>query len=216
MLGLDGTAAPLVWVDARFGNQDLAYRRSTDAAATWQNLTFLVKAVTVEKDPTLVMDGTTMMIAWSDLRFGNQDLAYRRSTNSGVTFDGLTFLVKAPTDDSEPVISVIDGLGGLLTWVDERSGNKNISFRRSNDGGSSFGAAARLVNAPTDEFAPACDLKFGPLNPGADGIPNSGDETFAELAACVWVDTRSGEPKPHARHSLDGGMTWLSRFEIDP
>ena len=195
-VGIDGTAALLAWVDARFGNQDIAYRRSADAGANWQVLTFLVKAATVEKAPTLAVDGTTMMIAWSDLRFGNEDLAYRRSTNSGVNFAGLTFLAKAPSDDSEPSIGS-SGLDGLLTWVDERSGNKNISFRHSGDGGASFGATARLVAAPTDEFGPACDLE-------------------TSLAACVWVDTRTGQSKPHVRESMDGGATWLLRFELDP
>ena len=58
-------------------------------------MAFLVKAGTVEKDPTLVVNGATMMIAWADQRFGNEDLAYRRSIDSGVSFAGLTFLVRA-------------------------------------------------------------------------------------------------------------------------
>jgi hypothetical protein len=182
-------------VDLRFGNQDLAYRRSTTGGASFAGLTFLVKAGTDEKDPTLVVDGTTMMIAWVDTRFGNEDLAYRRSTTSGASFAGLTFLVKAPTDDSEPSIAS-SGLDGILTWVDERSGNKNISFRRSGDGGASFGSTARLVAAPTDEFGPVCDLVS----------PN---------AACIWNDTRSGDAKPHARDSTNGGGTFGIRFELD-
>ena len=44
---------------------------------------------------------------------------------------------------------------------------------------------------------PACDLE-------------------GDLGACVWADMRTGELKPHARHSLNGGMTWLQRFELDP
>jgi hypothetical protein len=30
------------------------------------------------------------------------------------------------------------------------------------------------------------------------------------------MDTRTGQPQPHARESLTGGMTWLPRFEVDP
>ena len=136
-----------------------------------------------------------MMIAWADQRFGNEDLAYRRSIDSGVSFAGLTFLVRAPSDDSQPTIGS-DGSNGLLTWVDERSGNKSISFRHSGDGGASFGATARLVSAPTDEYGPACDVE-------------------GTSAACVWMDTRTGDPEPHARESLNGGLTWLTRFEVD-
>lgn len=196
VLGLDGSAGLIGWVDRRFGNQDIAYRRSADTAASWLGLTFLVKAATVEKTPTLMVDGSTMLIAWSDSRFGNEDLAQRRSTSSGASFDGLKFLVRAPSDDSEPSIEC-SGFNCLLTWVDQRNSNRNISFRHSADGGATWGPTRRLVAAPTDELSPACDME-------------------GDLAACVWADTRTGEPKPHTRHSLDGGMTWLSRFELDP
>jgi len=196
VLDLDGNNALLAWDDRRFGDHNIAYRRSTDAAASWTQMAFLVRSPTVDKTPTLVVTGTIMMIAWSDSRFGNEDVAHRRSTSSGAIFDGLKFLVRAPSDDSEPSMEC-SGLNCVLTWVDERSGNKNISFRHSADGGATWGATKRLVAAPTDELSPACDLE-------------------GDLAACVWVDTRTGEPKPHARHSLDGGMTWLPRFELDP
>ncbi|MFQ5745344.1 MAG: hypothetical protein ACE5HV_17450, partial [Acidobacteriota bacterium] len=60
---------------------------------------------------------------------------------------------------------------------------------RSTDGGASYGALKFLVSAPTDELAPACDLS-------------------GTLAVCIWSDTRSGEPLPTARESLDAGLTW--------
>ena len=137
-----------------------------------------------------------MMIAWSDMRTGNQDLAYRRSTDTGASFAGLTFLVRASSDDSQPSIRC-DGADALLTWVEESGGNKNIAFRYSGNGGASFGAKAKLVAASTDEYGPACDVD-------------------SAEAACVWADTRDGTPKPHARESLNGGATWLTRFELDP
>ena len=56
---------------------------------------------------------------------------------------------------------------------------------------------ARLVAAPTTEFDPFCD---------SDG----------KVAVCVWTDTRTGEPLPHGRESVDGGQSWGPRFELDP
>jgi hypothetical protein len=195
VLDLDGNNALLVWVDRRSGNQDLAYRRSTDSGMSFLGLNFLVKAATDDKEPVVSVNGDEMMIAWVDTRSGNDDLAYRRSINAGVSFAGLTFLVKAPTDDSELVI-VASGTDGLLVWVDERSGNRNISYRRSDDGGQSFLSTVRLVSADTDDFAPACALEGG-------------------LAVCGWTDTRTGEPVPNVRNSVDGGQTWLPRQELD-
>ena len=195
ILGLDGDLAFLGWIDRRWGNQDIAYRRSTTGGTSWSNLTFLVRAASKESDPTLAMDGNTVMVAWSDSRFGVQDLAYRRSTNSASSFAGLTFLVRAPSADSEPVMRLSES-DALLVWVDRRSGNQNISYRRSGDLGVSWGSTKRLVAAPTDEFGPACDLSFG-------------------RAACALLDTRTGMPAPMARESTDGCLTWGALKQLD-
>jgi hypothetical protein len=195
ILGLDGNLAFLGWVDRRFANQDIAYRRSTTAGTSWENLTFLVKAPSVESDPTLALDGSTVMVAWADSRNGVQDLAFRRSLDGATSFAGLTFLVRAATDDSEPSLR-ISGVDGILAWVDERSGNQSISFRRSGDTGASWSPTSRLVGAPTDEFDPGCDL---------DG----------SLAVCGWTDMRTGDPIPNVRNSLDSGQNWLPRQELD-
>jgi len=195
VLAMDGTLAFLGWVDRRFANQDIAYRRSTTSGTSWENLTFLVKAPTVESDPTIGLDGSTVMVTWADSRNGVQDLAYRRSLTSAASFEGLTFLVKAPTDDSEPNLR-ISGDDAVLAWVDQRGGNQSISFRRSGDSGATWGATSRLVGAPTDEFDPGCALE-------------------SSLAVCGWTDMRTGDAIPNTRNSLDGGQSWSPRQELD-
>jgi hypothetical protein len=196
-LALDGNTALLGWVDRRHGNQDVAYRRSADAGQIWAGLTFLVRAPTLESSPTATVDGTTgtVLVGWMDNRDGPQDLAARRSTNHGASFAGLTFMVRAPTDDVQPNLRV-SGQAALLTWVDTRNVNQSISYRRSGDAGLSFGATARLVSAPTDEFEPACDL-------------------LGDLGACAWSDSRTGAPLPKARQSVDGGAVWQALFDLD-
>jgi len=196
-LALDGNTALLSWVDRRHGDQDVAYRRSTDAGAFWTGLTFLVRAGTLETSPTTTVDGSTgtVLVGWMDNRGGVQDLAARRSTDHGASFAGLTFMVRAATDDVQPTVRV-SGQSALLTWVDRRHVNQSISFRRSSDAGLNWGPTARLVAAATDEFEPACDL-------------------LGDLGACAWSDTRTGMPLPKARHSVDGGATWQALFDLD-
>lgn len=196
-LAHDGDLALLSWVDHRHGGQDIAYRRSTDAGFSWAGLIFVVRAATLESDPTLALDTSTntAMVGWVDTRTGNQELAVRRSGDGGASFAGLTFLVRASSDDSEPVLRV-SGDDAVLSWVDRRSGNRNISYRHSSDGGVSWAGTARLVAASTDEFSPACDLLDG-------------------LAVCGWQDTRTGVALPMARDSLTGGASWLTLMPLD-
>jgi len=194
-LSMDGDVAALAWVDRRHGNQDIAFRRSTNIGASWLPITFLARGPAIESEPSVALDGATMLVGWTDRRWGNDDPAFRRSVDAGANFGPRKFLLRASTDDSQLILRV-DGLNGLLSWVDNRSGNRNVSYRHSADGGATWGSALRLVAASTDESQPACDL--------------SGD-----LASCVWTDTRSGDPSPHARDSIDGGASWLARFELD-
>jgi hypothetical protein len=196
-LELDGNTAVLSWVDRRHGNQDVAYRRSADAGGTWQGLTFLVRAPTLESSPTTAVDGSTgtVLMGWMDGRNGVEDLAARRSEDHGATFQGLTFMVRAATDDLQPDLS-ISGDTALLTWVDTRSANRNISYRLSSNAGVNWGSTARLVSAPTDEFEPACDL-------------------LGMLGACAWSDTRTGAPLPMARQTVSSGNPWEALFDLD-
>jgi hypothetical protein len=194
-LDLDGSRALLTWMDQRHGSDDLAYRSSADAGASWAGLTFLVRSQDRESHPTVAVDGMNVLVGWVDERFGNQDLAFRRSTDGGASFARLTFLVKAPTDDAQIVMD-LSGENGVLAWVDRRSANRNISFRHSSDAGLNWGSTARLVSAPSGEALPACALAAG-------------------VATCAWDDTREREPLAHARESVSGGAAWGTRFELD-
>ena len=130
-----------------------------------------------------------------DSRNGVEDLAARRSEDHGVVFQGLTFMVRAATDDLQPGLSV-SGDTALLVWVDTRDTNRNISYRLSGNAGVDWGNTARLVSAPTDEFEPACDL-------------------LEMKGACAWSDTRTGAPLPKARQTVDGGNSWEALFDLD-
>ena len=194
-LDLEELNAVLGWSDQRFGNQDGVYRTSSDAGMLFVSMQFLVKASTRESDPSVALDGSSVLFGWVDTRNGNQDMAERFSKDGGGSFAVMRFLVRAPSDDSRPVMSHSSG-NAVLAWVDHRSANENISFLSSTNSGASWSPAARLVAAPTDEFEPDCDL-------------------LGDLGACVWSDTRDGDPLPHARQSVDGGQTWLTRKKLD-
>jgi hypothetical protein len=190
-LALDGESVFLAWVDPRHGSADIAARRSTDGGASWEPLAFLTRAPTEESRPSVSSSGASRLVAWEDVRQGSKDIALRRSSDGGASFGTVTFLARASSADTHPVLSA-DDADAVLAWLDRRSGNVNVSQRHSGDEGATWDPVSRLVNTPSDEQSLACSLR-------------------ALRAACVWVDTSSGRPVAMARESDDGGRTWAPR-----
>ena len=76
-----------------------------------------------------------------------------------------------------------------IVWVDERDGNREIYYKRSIDGGLSWGPATRLT----------------------ENLAQSNNPSIAvarDRVHVVWWDTRTGVHQIHYTHSPDGGLTW--------
>jgi hypothetical protein len=130
----DGDTVVVMWEDHREGNSDLAYRRSVDGGTTFGSLQFLVKGPSDEAQPTLAMSGGVAVAVWEDHRNGNIDLASRRSNDGGASWSPLTFLVRSPLDDKDPVVD-LDGSEALMAWVDERLSCEGKYRREGPDAG---------------------------------------------------------------------------------
>jgi len=194
-VALDGDVALLAWVDRRHGSDDIAYRRSIDSGGSWLPLRFLARGPAAELSPSVALEGSLALVGWVDNRTGNSDLAFRRSTDAGSSFTEMSFLVRAPSEDTG-ISMRLGGMDALVSWVDRKQGNQDVSVRHSLDGGATWGMATRLVSSPSDESLPTCDVSVN-------------------LASCSWIDARTSELSLHARESADGGETWLRRFALD-
>ena len=82
-----------------------------------------------------------------------------------------------------------------LVWRDEQDGNPEIYYKRSPDGGVSWGPAIRLTNAAGRSENPS--------------IAVSGD-----TVAIVWMDQRTGAPQIWYKQSSDSGITWQPDVQI--
>ena len=82
-----------------------------------------------------------------------------------------------------------------IAWVDERDGNREIYYKRSIDGGLSWGPPIRLTVNTNESNNPS--------------IAVDGDDVHV-----AWWDTRSGVPQIWHKRSLDGGLTWESDSQV--
>ncbi|MGH9840838.1 MAG: sialidase family protein, partial [Blastocatellia bacterium] len=82
-----------------------------------------------------------------------------------------------------------------LAWRDEQDGNTEIYYKRSPDGGVSWGPAIRLTNASGRSENPS--------------IAVSGD-----MVVVAWWDERTGAHQIWHKQSYDGGITWQPDAQV--
>lgn len=184
-------AGPLVfavWFDNRDGNFEIYFKRSTDSGITWSADGRLTNDAAVSEFPAIEASSGIIHVFWRDLRDGNGEIYYKRSTNGGLNWSADTRLTNNTSNSEYPSASS-DGNTVLVTWTDNRDGNKEIYIKRSTDGGISWGSDVRLIN-----------------NSAISDFPSV---SFAgNIGHLVWREFRDGPPQIYYKRSTDGGNTW--------
>jgi hypothetical protein len=183
-----GSNVHVAWGDNRDGNYVIYYKRSEDGGADWGADTRLTNASGNSFRPCLAVSGLVIHVVWHDFRDGNWEIYYKHSTDGGVTWGADTRLTNDPADSFSASVSV-SGSVVHVTWVDNRDGNYEIYYKRSTDGGTSWGTDTRLTNADGDSRYP-CIAVFG------------------QTVHIVWRDTRDGDYEIYYKRSTDGGINW--------
>jgi hypothetical protein len=149
-----GTMVHLAWTDYRDGNSESYYKRSLDGGATWGPDFRL----TADSSPTytaaVAVSGTSVHVAFGDWRSGNEEVYYKRSTNSGATWGPDSRLTNS-AGRSIFHCAAAYGTDVHLVWEDERDGNVEIYYKRSTDNGITWGTDTRLTNAVDSSSLPS-------------------------------------------------------------
>ena len=129
-------------------------------------------------------------VVWYDERDGNREIYYKRSTDGGQTWGADTRLTTNDSVSKNPAIA-ISGSYVHIVWDDKRDGNREIYYKRSTDGGTTWGGDIRLTNATDISYCP--------------GIAVSGSNVHI-----IWTDLRDGNGNKdiYYKFSTDGGITW--------
>ncbi|HXO22446.1 MAG TPA: sialidase family protein [Thermoanaerobaculia bacterium] len=108
------------------------------------------------------------------------EIYLKRSADGGATWGPDVRLTFAPGPSMRPSIAAA-GRKVNLVWCDGRDGESQVYFKRSADGGATWGPDVRLTASPGN---PLGDSMHPSLAMGADGT-----------AYVVWTDRRSGTPE---------------------
>ena len=187
-IAVSGSTVHVAWEDDRDGNFEIYYKRSTDNGVTWGADTRLTNALKESYMPCAAASGSVVSIVWYDSRDGNPEIYCKRSTDAGATWEADTRLTNNTANSFLPSVAV-SGSFVHVVWSDYRDTDEELYYKRSTDGGATWGADTRLTNAPGFSDWP-CVAASGPL------------------VHIVWWDKRDGEGSVYYKRSVDAGLNW--------
>jgi hypothetical protein len=138
--------------------------------------------------------GNYVHVVWTDFRHPETEIYYKRSTNSGATWEAETRFTNQAGISYGPQICVYQS-NVYVVWYDYRDGNMEIYFKRSADDGTTWDPVVRLTNSLAASLYPA--------------ISNAGEKLYV-----TFTDSRSGNDKIYLKSSTDGGVTWGSDVQL--
>jgi len=186
-----GGIVHVVWHDDTFGPAEIFYKRSTNGGTTWAGLNRLTWNPGWSLYPSIAAESANIIrMVWSDYTPGNYEIFYKHSLDSGITWTGNKRLTWNSSGSGDPVIACNSSSGIHVVWVDYLSGDAEIYYKKSTDGGTSWTGLTRLTWNSGNSWNPSIAV-------------DSGNGVYV-----VWYDYSPGSPEIYYKGSTDGGTTW--------
>jgi hypothetical protein len=193
-IAASGDTVHVVWFDNRDGNYEIYYKRSSNSGSSWGVDTRLTNDTAVSQYPSESVIGQFVHIVWEDYRDGNGEIYYKRSSDAGISWSADTRLTNNPGLSVFPSIYG-DGLLIHVAWVDSRDANGEIYYKRSTDGGVSWGTDTRLT-----------------VNPSPSRFPSV--SASGQIVHIIWDDAPTGYSEIYYKRSIDGGLSWGGNIRL--
>ncbi|MFN0275930.1 MAG: exo-alpha-sialidase [Chitinophagales bacterium] len=181
----------VVWGDTRDGGDlEIYYMHSTDGGVTWNADIRLTDDNNYSSYPSCAVSAEVVHVVWEDYRDGNLEIYYKRSEDGGLTWSTDARISDNSYESENPSVAV-SGSTVHIVWNDDRHGANEVYYKRSINGGVTWGAETRLTNDPA----------FGNLA----SLAVSGTNVHL-----TWYDERDGNREIYYKNSTDDGISWGS------
>lgn len=143
-----------VWYDLRNGHHDVYLRRSADRGVTWGPEQLLTPGAAQGAHPSIAASGARVRVVWGRGDTGPAEVYTRGSADRGESWSAERRLSTVPSESWVATVELA-GRNAYVGWVDYRDANEEEYFRRSTDGGRTWGPVVRLTNDRADSWAPS-------------------------------------------------------------
>jgi len=189
-----GPVIHVVWCEEAPGNFEIYYKRSTDNGTNWGPNIRLTFDSLRSWAPSMALYGNILHVVWAETRDGNEEVYYKRSTDGGISWGTDTRLTFDSSGTFYPSVAV-SGNTVHTVWYDFRTGHRAVFYKRSTDGGTSWGPETQITFSLAESYNPTV---------GVSG----------QIVHVAWHDTREGAEEIYYKRSTDGGSNWGSDVRI--
>jgi hypothetical protein len=192
----------LTWWDNKTGNNEVYFGRSNDSGKSFDKPVNLSNAKGGSADSQIAASGDNVYVTWWDNKTGNWQVFSRASNDNGKTFGGAVMLkgigaspekhLKAPPSNTTSVDTIVAASGSkeYVVWWDNTTGNFEVLFAKSSDGGKTFGSPINISNSPNARSIGA-------------RIAAQGNNVYI-----AWMDIKPGQKQLMFKASNDNGQTF--------
>jgi len=152
----------VAWYDYTPGAPEIYYKRSMDGGKTWDPAQRLTWTSLYCGGPDIAIDSNNAVhVVWHDYRVGAPEIYYKRSPDGGTTWSAAQRLTWISGDSYGTALAIDSNMTIHLVWQDNTSGNFEINYKNSPDGGSTWSAAQRLTGNEGHSQDPAIVVDSG-------------------------------------------------------
>jgi hypothetical protein len=132
-VAISSSVVYVVWYDNRDGNNEIYYKRSTDAGVNWGADIRLTNNIANSQYSSITVYGPGVHVVWQDNSDGNWEIYYKRSTDSGVNWGADIRLTNNSGSSVTPSVAVFGSVVHVV-WKDNSDGNDEIYYKRNPTG----------------------------------------------------------------------------------
>jgi hypothetical protein len=214
-MAVSGNNIYLTWWDNKTGNNEVYFGRSNDGGKSFDKPINLSNDKGGSADSqiaaaaaaaTAAGGNNNVYVTWWDNTTGSWQVLSRASNDSGKTFDDAVMLkgigaspikhLKAPPSNTTSVDTVVSAAASAsankeyVVWWDNTTGNWEVLFAKSTDGGKTFGSPINISNSPDARSVGA-------------GVVIQGNNVYI-----AWMDIKPGQKQVIFKASNDNGQTF--------